>query len=189
MEIKYVEAPKGATINYFFKDLDYILEQIKNKKDELLKNKRIIFDDVRVSLDGVYENGVTYRLDIIIDEAANKYEIYTGATLVVNNEGLTLVVDKIDARGKMNSEYGEWEEERPVKMINTEVVDDLVSQLGMKVDIDTLKEPPVTGIMGILPKERRKAKERELASLCLEQGSALLEEGLNLLPDNEKKVG
>lgn len=121
--VNFIGAPEGAIIHDGYDNPNYIMELVSEGLDKLgysyakidFKDKKgsedkgfnsvhVGSDDNSLHIEGIYDNGIVYRITKIIDCGVNKYDTLTGCDVIVDNDGVTIVTTVLDNRIPSNKE-------------------------------------------------------------------------------------
>lgn len=93
------------------------------------------------SLVEVYENGCVFRSKIVPDSGSGRYDTATSGLWIVKNDGeVTFVIDAIDGRYEDNRKLSDSKIGESIwYKVNLNKIEELISQLGPMVKIDTTK--------------------------------------------------
>lgn len=134
MELKFIDAD-GAKSSDFISDYDTVMKNIMSKRDEIADSignigsvKLSKHDDTNVSGISLYDNGVVINVNNTIPSAANIYDDWSSAVVIISNNEVIYCINKLDERIENN-----------VKYHNTDVLKEEIAKLGDHVDFENLK--------------------------------------------------
>lgn len=172
--INYVGAPEGSIIDENFKEENFLkLLDVYSKDGQVCGNYEFL-NDINVIETNLYEGGIHFKICVIIDLAANHYETFTLADVIVSDAGVSFVITVLDGRLEQNAKVGKTINNLYTE-VNTDIKNKLIRSLGKKLEFQETINVSSNPILGVFD-SRKNAK--------IEEQNALVEETMeNVLLD------
>lgn len=160
-----------------FEDFNSLIQRasevIKEQGKEMLdysKRNMGYPEYISINLKAAYEKGVVYESMCNIDNAAGKYDTFTHALLIVENDGqVKCIIDSIDGRVNNNSNG-------PVA-VNGDIVNAEMEKLGKRIDGPLFDES--SNFFNKKKKQAQKELTHQLVETMVNNSSTIMENAVN----------